>query len=573
MKRKPIFRTAIMAIVVSLCFMLPKANAQNMEKGLHLLELDQFHKASVIFKEFTKQTPAPLDAWYYLGECYLRLDRADSATICFNAGKLSDDKNPSYLAGMGMVSFLKNNPADAKLNFVNASKLSFKKYPNGLVSILKGYAYCKFPVDEFITGIYKKAQEAKTQSPQAHLAWGEINMNVGNASEAASAYQRALAADEKNISAHYRLGQMYNSARNYQAAIAEIEAALQMDPNYYPAIREKADALYKMDKYDDAAKLYEQYISLTEESIYSLSKYAEVLFFAKRYDKAFEVINKVLKLDPKNAVMLRLKGWSSFETGKDAEGIDAMTRFFEIRKDSEAKIFPKDYEYFAKMLERSEKDSLAVYYYQKTMEVDPNKKQYIENVGELLLKQKKYVASAEAFEQAQQLRTGISGSLQMKIGSNYYFATTTLAPADSLKKKELLVKADSAFARVTQTSPNSFTAFLWRARIANMADPKGEQGLAKPYYEKALQIFESKPDPSVFKKEIIEASMYLGYQNIMLRDKAIKDKDKVKIAETSAAAAVYYQKIVKFDPTNTDAADALKSLTAVPKKPGAPVKK
>ena len=571
MKRKPIFHTAIMAIVVSLCFMLPKANAQNMDKGLHLLELDQFHKAAVIFKEFTKQTPAPVDAWYYLGECYLRLDKADSATICFNTGRLSDDKNPSYLAGLGMVSFLKNNPADAKTNFVNASKLSFKKYPNGIVSILKGYAYCKFPVDELITGIYKKAQEAKTQNVQAHLAWGEINTNIGNTSEAASAYQRALAADEKNISAHYRLGQMYNSARNYSAAIAEVEAALQMDANYYPAIREKADALFQMKKYDDAAKLYEQYISLTEESVYSLTKYAEVLFFDKKYDKANEIINKILKLDPNNAVMLRLMGYTSYETGKDKEGIDAMTRYFQIRKDSTAKIILKDYEYFAKMLERAGQDSLAIFYYQKTMAADESKKAYIENIGNLYGKQKKYLESAEALEQAQQLRSGISGVLQSKIGSNYYFATTLLPAADSVKKKELLVKADSAFAKVTQTSPNSYSAFLWRARIANIADPKGELGLAKPYYEKTLQITEAKPD--VFKSEIIESAQYLGYQNILLREKALKEKDKAKAAEYTTAAVDLFKKIVALDPSNANASEAVKMLTAAPKKPAAPAKK
>ncbi|NWJ51094.1 MAG: tetratricopeptide repeat protein [Bacteroidetes bacterium] len=570
MKRKPIFRTAIMAIVVSLCCMLPKANAQNMDKGLHLLELDQFHKAAVIFKEFTKQTPAPVDAWFYLGECYLRLDRADSAMICFNTGRQTDDKNPSYLAGLGMVSFLKNNPADAKLNFVNASKLSLKKYPNGIVSILKGYAYCKFPVDEFITGIYKKGQEAKVQNAQVHLAWGEINTNVGNTSEAASAYQRALAADEKNISAHYRLGQMYNSARNYSAAIAEIESALQMDANYYPAIREKADALFKMNKFDAAAKLYEQYISLTEESVYSLTKYAEVLFFDKKYDKANEIITKILKLDPNNAVMLRLMGYTSYETGKDKEGIEAMTRYFQIRKDSTAKIITKDYENFAKMLERAGQDSLAVYYYQKTMVADESKKSYIENIGNLLGKQKKFLESAEALEQAQQLRSGISGVLQSKIGTNYYFASTLLPASDSLKRKELLVKADSAFSRVTQTSPNSWSAFLWRARIANIADPKGDLGLAKPFYEKTLQITELKPDER--KKEIIEAAQYLGYQQIILREKAVKEKDKVKTAEYSAAAVEYFKKIVALDPSNNDAADAIKQLTAVPKKP-APAKK
>ena len=520
MKREPIFRTAILAFAVTLCFMLPKANAQNMEmeKGLHLLELDQFHKASVIFKEFTKQNPVPADAWFYLGECYLRLDKVDSATICFNTGLQTDPKNPSYLAGLGMVSFFKHNPADAKLNFVNAAKLSFKKYPNAVVSILKGYAYCNFPVDEFITGIYKKGQEAKVQNAQVHLTWGEINTTSGNISEAASAYQRALAADSKNISAHYRLGQMYSSARNYTAAITEIEAALQMDPNYYPAIREKADALFKMNKYDEAAKLYEQYIQLTEESVYSLTKYAEVLFFDKKLDKANEIITKILKMDPNNAVMLRLMGYTSYETGKDAEGIDAMTRYFQIRKDSTDKILTKDYEYFAKLLERNGQDSLAIIQYKKTIAADETKKPYIENIGNLLLKQKKYAESAEALEQAQQLRSGISGVLQSKIGSNYYFASTELSPADSLKKKEYLIKADSAFSRVTQTSPNSYSAFLWRARIANIADPKGEKGLAKPFYERTLQITESKPD--IFKKEIIEAAQYLGYQNIIAWEKS-----------------------------------------------------
>lgn len=567
MKREPIYRRALVAIIAALCFILPNASAQNMDKGLHLIDMDQFHNAIGVFKDFTKQNPANADAWYYLGLCYSEIGNADSASIAFNTGLAADPKNPANVAGQAIVLHLKKNDVQAKATFVTASKMSQKKYPNGLVSIIKGYAICKYPVDEFIDGVYKKAQANDAKNPNIYLKWGEILYNAKDYGNASLAYQRALSYDEKNVLAHYLLGQMYNAARNSTAALSELDAALELDAMFVPAIREKGDAYFALNKFDEAATWYAKYIQLTEETVYSLTRYAEVLFFDKKYDKAHEIIAKILKIEPNNQVMLRLMGWVSYETNKDADGIAAMNKFFQLRGDSSSKINPKDYEYYAKLLKRSGQDSLAIIYYQKTLAVDStNKAEFIENIGDLYFNQKKYIESSKYLEKAQQFRKGIDGRLQYKIAGNYLAAAKLLQPTDSLLKKEYYIKADSAYSKIIQSAPNRYVGYYQRARLANLSDPDGSKGLAKPFYEKTLEIaLIDKPEDN--KLIIMECYQYLASQVGLQFMDAIKAKDKEKQALLKAQIMEILNKILAIDPANQYALDNVKSLNPPAKKP------
>ena len=580
MKKGLIYRKAMLAILATLCFILPNASAQSLEKGLHLIEMDQYHNAAVVFKELTKQNPTNADMWYYLGVCYSEIGNADSASMAFNAGLLADPKNPVNIAGQGIVQHLKKNDVQAKALFVAAAKLKQKKYPNGLASILKGYVICQYPMDEFITTVYKDAQENNPKDPNIHLNWGKILYNAKEYGGASLAYQRALIYDEKNIQAHYLLGQMYNAARNSQAALVEIDAALALDPSYVPAIREKGDAYYVLKKYQEAATWYAKYIQLTEETVFSMTRYAYVLFYNKNYEKAHEIITKILKLEPNNTVMLRLMGWVAYETNKDADGVNAMSKFFQIRKDSTSEIFPKDYEYYAKLLSRTNQDSLAIIYFNKTLAVDStNKKEYIDNIGELYLKQKNYVDAAQYFEKSQKFRTGIDGRLQAKIGGIYRSAALLLIPADSLQKiaflanpspafLSLIVKADSAFSRVCQSNPNSPVGYIARARLTNLEDPDGTKGLSKPFYEKTLEVAQAnKPEEN--KSVIIESLQYIiarTYDDFTVAQKA---KDKGKQAQLKAQINENLNKILVADPGNKYATENLRLLNPPAKKGGA----
>ena len=584
MKREPIYRKALVAIIAALCFILPNANAQSLDKGLHLLDMDQFHNAAAFFKDVTKQAPTNADAWYYLGLTYCELGKADSASTAFNAGVTADPKNPANFSGQAMVLHFKKNDVQAKATFVTASKMNQKKYPNGLVSVLKGYAFCSYPVDEFIDGVYQKAKSNDVKNPNIYLCWGEIQYNAKEYGPASTAYQYAFNYDPKNVLSHYLLGKMYNAARNNDQAITELDAALAIDPAFVPAIKLKGDAYYEQNKFDEAATWYDKYIQLTEETVASLTRYALILFFDKKYDKAHEVMAKVLKLDPSNPNILRLMGWVSYETKNDADGIDALGRYFQLKGDTAKMILPLDYDYYAKLLQRTHKDSLAVIYYQKSMAADslnlPRKRQIIETISDLYKNQNKKVEAAAYLEKTRQFKTGIDGQLEIKIGNLYKEAALELVPKDSLQKKAflmspspafmtLLVKADSSFSKVCQSNPKVYYGYLARARLYNIIDPDGSKGLAKPFYEKTIEVaMANNPEA---KGTIIEGLQYLSIQTYNIYVSAGKDKE--KSAQAKAQLIEILNKILAVDPANAYATANLKILTAPAKKPAAGAKK
>lgn len=77
-----------------------------------------------------------------------------------------------------------------------------------------------------------------------------------------------------------------------------------------------------------------------------------------------------------------------------------------------------------------------------------------------------------------------------------------------------------------------------------MADSESTEGLAKPYYESALALLETKADAS--KSLIIECESYLGYYYFLKKD--------------YEQSKVYWNKILQLDPENVIAKQALRGL-------------
>ena len=82
---------------------------------------------------------------------------------------------------------------------------------------------------------------------------------------------------------------------------------------------------------------------------------------------------------------------------------------------------------------------------------------------------------------------------QLALGKNYYYAGNAIQVKDKPnleKRKHLLLAADSIFGYVAEKSANSYLGNFWRARANSSLDPETEKGLAKPYYEAALELLE-----------------------------------------------------------------------------------
>ncbi len=105
-------------------------------------------------------------------------------------------------------------------------------------------------------------------------------------------------------------------------------------------------------------------------------------------------------------------------------------------------------------------------------------------------------------------------------------------------------KADSALIMLSTKAPNLAIAYFWRARVNSNFDPESEAGLAKPFYEKFIELAKGEPDK--FKKELIESYSYLGYYYYLQKDNA-KSKEN-------------WQEVLRLDPENTQATEVIKQL-------------
>ena len=58
---------------------------------------------------------------------------------------------------------------------------------------------------------------------------------------------------------------------------------------------------------------------------------------------------------------------------------------------------------------------------------------------------------------------------------------------------------------------------MWRARTNSAMDPETTDGLAKPYYEKVMDMLLSKNEPK-YNSALIECYSYLGYYYLLKSD-------------------------------------------------------
>ena len=93
-------------------------------------------------------------------------------------------------------------------------------------------------------------------------------------------------------------------------------------------------------------------------------------------------------------------------------------------------------------------------------------------------------------------------------------------------------------------APDNYLGFFWRARTNSLKDPETIEGLAKPYYEASLAIFEQKPDPSV--PLVVECLSYLGYYYFVKEDYP-KSKE-------------FWTRILAIDPENETAKAAMEGM-------------
>jgi len=524
--------------------------AQTETDGFYKLNRKEYAEAKKIFGDLLKANPLDAAALYGMGEYYYSIGKLDSAKILYTKGVGANSNYAGNYAGLGRLS-LSSSPTEAATYFKDAVKRS-KKNVSALVAIAKIYAD-QTPKNLVEAKRYiNMALEIDPNSSPAYFMNGLIEMASSNINDATLQFERAIHFDSKNYEAYLQQSDIMVSARNPVQAVEYLNKLISVKPDYWMAYKMIGKIYYNDKKYPEAIKNYAIYfknVPLDKDVAY----YAYSLFFNKQYDEAKEVINILVQQNPNDYIPLRLLGYISYETKDLANGKGYMDKFFTLAPAD--KVLAADYSYYGKMLSVTGNDSLAIENYKLALTKDSTDFQIYDELFKASFKLKKYEQSLIYGEKYIIKKPNLVAGDFFQLGKAYYsvgnslnladsLKTSGFLEADSLKQLEYYVAADSLFSKVVKYAPTSYLGNFWRARVNSTIDKETTLGLAKPFYEKSLEILVK--DPVKYKKELSEIYAYLGFYYY--------------VKEDTATSLENWRKLLEIDPENAKAKEAIESL-------------
>lgn len=524
-----------------------------------------------------------------------------AAKEVYQKGVTANPNDPLNYIGLAKVAFLTGDDktaaemrAKAKsflLPYKNLKKISppAKDYAFTLAKIAESYIKDEKVDTTMALPLIREAIKIDNKNRDVYLIAGDIFILMNDGSKAISYYNQAQFADPQSPTANMKIGTIYVKSRAFQAAIPYFEQAIELNENYAPAYRELGQVYLLYQRFDQSKEYFKKYLDLTAGNIPAKNRYVNALFYAKDYEGVIKNVEDIFAIDKSRVIMNRLAGYSCYEkTPPDYDkAYEYMTTLFKnlpadrlIQKDYLylARILTKKNQNYPKLLDelnntkaqlekekakansgtaaekaknkatveelngkvtklqadvtKASSDLDAAYVaYGKALAMKPEDKNLMNEIANSYAINKRYSNSAKFLAKLIDPNTA-SPEDQMKIGRAYY-------NGDNYKT------ADSAFSALIKRNPTFVPAYLWNARTYAKMDPDTKLGLAKPKFEKVIEV--AKSDSLKWESEMMESFGYLGYYH-MVNENWSRSKD-------------YYNKMVNLNPANKE--NKIKGYTGI----------
>lgn len=414
---------------------------------------------------------------------------------------------------------VKNKPADYDKQlkaFIKANK----KNPDQLVAL--GRALYEAADYTNATLFANAAFSAKKNFPSAFNLLGDIaSVSEEDGGKAASYYEQAIYFDPKDPEAYRKYATVYRRV-SIDGAVAKLEDLRQQRPDY-PVDALIAHINYLSMRYTATMDAYANVL----ESQMTPQNYVEYAFsgyISKKYDKTLEVAQKGLKAYPNNATLTRLGLYSAAEQKNVAAALQyADALFNKIDKDS-VKINAKDYLYYGRALENDSAFDKAVEAYQKGLamaEDNDTKALFYESLSDTYKGLKDFPNAIAQYDNYLGVLSEVDATA-FAGKPNLYMSWARILQGD--EQKATFQKADQMFGELMEKYPGTeeFGNYQ-RARINANIDPTMTEGLAKPYFEKLVELITAREELDNTDKNRLENS----YRYLMAYEVTItKDKEK-----------------------------------------------
>lgn len=529
---------SLLALTTSVAF----GQANEIKQARYQTETDQNAKAIQTLEKAISTYPTAASLYYYLGVAQIEEGQKDAADKSFSKGISTDEKEALNFVGRGYIAILNNVKDKAKVEFDKA--LSMTKSKNAAVLQGIGDAYLRGKQPAEALSALSKANSLQGGDPVTLVLTGDAYLQQNNGGLAVSNYEKAAAADPKSALPHYKIGLVYLRSKNYTAAEEALKKAVQVDPNYTLAHKELGELYYSSKKPKDAVSSYEKYLALTSKPEAGRTRYAFFLFMAGDFAKANTVFKDLVAKPDVTLTTLKFYAISLFQAKDYAQSKTLFDQYFAKAKPEETEA--ADYKYYGLLLVELKQDSLAFDALVKSFDMDPKQTELLDQAAKLAYNSKLYPRAILAYKKLIGSKPKGTTTEYFQLGRAYYFS-------------EQFQQADTAFAKVTESAPTRTEGPLWQARAKASIDSTTEAGLAKPYYDKFIEM--AAPTPDKNKKDLVEAYSYLGYYHY-LQSKDGKIQSEVALSKSA------WEKVLALNPDDEKskerAREAIKALTPQP---------
>ena len=410
-----------------------------------------------------------------------------------------------------------------------------KKDAEALMKIARAYYEQKDTAGAIRFANYaNEAGKPKYQYAPAYLLLGDIEASYGSdGGKAASYYNQAINFDPKNPEGYKKWAMVYRKISPSQAAKKLQDMKVQC-PN------EDIDAftahIYMLA--GDEKQAYENYkkADINKLDKTGLNEFVRCSYFTGKFEDALRAAEAGIKLEPRNPTFNRLAMFANYELKKYEDAKAYIHKYF--NETDSAKFSEYDHFYTALIYQALEDKENMYAQYDKALELVNDSSMIkrhaiLKSVADSYLADKNFDNAIKYYQDFLACKPDLNSDDMEGLAKIY----SKYADEDEVNKAALVSKAIEAYRAMGEKFPiqNIYAAYQC-ATMNNKLDKTGEKGLAKPDYQRVVELLESKADRNNGENTMLKYSYHYLMSNAFLYGK------------NKPLAKEYANKILAIDP-------------------------
>ena len=423
-------------------------------------------------------------------------------------------------------------------NVAKLAEVAFKKNKKNPEAILKiaqaFYAQKDTANARKYANLSNEAGKPKYQFAPAYLLLGDIEASYGtDGGKAASYYNQAITFNPKNPEGYKKWAMVYRKISPTQAAKKLEEMKVQCPDEDIDAFKGHIFMLA-----NDEKQAYENYVKADINKLdkLGLNEFVRCSYFTGHFADAVRAAEAGIKLEPRNPTFNRIAMFANYEL-KNYDAAKSYIHKYFYETDS-AKVSEYDHFYTALIYQALEDKANMYAHYDEALKLVNDQSMIkrwaiLKSVSDSYLKDKEFENAIKYYDQYLACKPDVNSDDMEGVAKIY----SKYADEDEARKAEFIKKAIEAYRAMAEKFPVQSTYAAYQcATMNNKLDKNGEKGLAKPDYQKVVELLESKADRTKGEDIMLKYSLHYLMSNAFLYGK------------NKALAKEYANKILAIDP-------------------------